>query len=596
MSEETENNVQSIRAAVDGAQKVSVSPKASKKSDKKKPPERTADEVLRMTLPDDCPVVPLGTHEDVYYYIDSCRQLRPMGYKEHGRLPILSLFAKCPEYLHNNWPRINEKGESSGWRPEMVSEALMSAAARAGILDIVDRVRGPGAWTDEDGSLVFHCGDILYADGKILEPGQVGRHIYPSAPEKPRPSEEPSHIQAAETLLELLKSWNWRRGKDHDFADAHLLLGWIAASMIGGALKWRPMVWITGDKATGKSTLHDLLKLVHGAGGLIHATDPTAAGLWQSVGHASLPIALDELESEADNRKNQNIIKLARHAASGGTTLRGGSDHKGTSFTARSCFLFSSILIPPLLGQDVSRMAILQLDKLEGVSAPHLKPKDLAEIGSIFRKRLMEQWSRFADTLALYRECLHKTGHGGRSSDQFGTLLACADLLLYSCLPAEKDLQRWGDVLKRSTLAEAEDDIADSDRCLSHLLSSICDVFRDGKRRTVGSWIQQAAGTGTQIVDDDANKVLASFGLRVEKKDDKAFLLAANSHQGMTAIFRDTVWAGMPGSTGVWVQSLRRVSGAEASKSSTNFGGAPARFTRLPLDKIFVCDEKDATA
>lgn len=595
MSDEKENNVQPIRAAVEGAKQVTVAPK-SKKDAKKPKKDKSADDVLRTTLDDDCPVVPLGIHDDVYYYIDSSRQLRPLSARDHSRLNLMALFSMRTDYLWTTWPRKNEDGAVVGWKPEIVAEALMGSAARQGILDIVDRVRGPGAWTDEDGKLVFHCGDVLYHDGGLLEPGQVGRHIYPSAPEKPRPSEARSDIQAGETLLELLKSWNWRRGKEHDYADAHLLLGWIGASMIGGALKWRPMVWMTGDKATGKSTLHEVLKAVHGPGGLIHATDPTAAGLWQSVGHASLPIALDELESEADNRKNQNIIKLARHAASGGTTLRGGSDHKGTSFTARSCFLFSSILIPPLLGQDVSRMAILQLDKLEGVSAPSLKPKELAEIGAIFRKRLMEQWPRFNDTLEMYRECLHKTGHGGRSSDQFGTLLACADLLLCTGLPDEKTLTRWGEVLKRSTLAEAEDDIADSDRCLSHLLSSLCDVHRDGKRRTIGSWIEQAAGKFSGSDELDANKILSTFGLRVDRREGKAFLLVANTHQGMTGIFRETIWAGMPGSTGVWVQSLRRVSGAEASKTSTNFGGAPARFTRLPLDKIFKDDAEDTAA
>lgn len=592
MTSEPENNVQSIRAAVEGAKQVAVAPKSAKKADKKPKKQKTADDVLRTTLDDDCPVVALGINDDVCYYIDCKRQLRPLSARDHSRLNIMKLFSPKTKYLWDTWPRTNEEGAVVGWKPEIVAEAMMCAASQAGIIDIVDRVRGPGSWVDEDGKLVFHCGDVLYHGDQELEPGQIGRHIYPAAPEKPRPSSEPSNVQAAETLLALLNKWNWRRKG----TDAHLLLGWIGASLIGGALKWRPMVWMTGDKATGKSTLHEVLNGVHGPGGLIHATDPTAAGLWQSVGHASLPIALDELESEADNRKNQNIIKLARHAASGGTTLRGGSDHKGTSFTVRSCFLFSSILIPPLLGQDVSRMAILQLDNLEGVSAPRLEPKKLAEIGAVFRKRLMEQWPRFAETLEMYRECLHKTGHGGRSSDQFGTLLACADLLLYTGLPMAADLTHWGEELKRSTLAEAEDDIADSERCLSHLLSSLCDVFRDGKRRTIGSWIEEAAGKGNQIVDADANKILATFGMRVEKKDDKASLLVANTHQGMSGIFRDTIWHGMPGSTGVWVQSLRRVSGAEASKTSTNFGGAPARFTRLPLDNIFDEDDGGAVA
>ena len=115
--------------------------------------------------------------------------------------------------------------------------------------------------------------------------------------------------------------------------------------MLGGALEWRPMVWVAGDKGTGKSTLQKVVKGVFGRGGLIPAVDASAAGLWQSLGHSSLPVALDEVESEEDNRRNNNLLKLARVAASGGQMLRGGSDHKQASFTVRSCFLFSSILI-----------------------------------------------------------------------------------------------------------------------------------------------------------------------------------------------------------------------------------------------------------
>ena len=307
-------------------------------------------------------------------------------------------------------------------------------------------VRGPGAW-EEDGKLVLHCGDIIYYGDKSLKPCQIEKHLYPSAPVVPRPAPASSTGVPAEKLLKMFNCWNWRRKE----LDAYLLLGWIGASMLGGALQWRPMAWMTGDKATGKSTIHDVLKAVHGTGGLIHATDPTAAGLWQSVGHASLPIVLDEMESEAeaDNRKNQNIIKFARHAASGGLTLRGGSGHKGTSFIARSCFLFSSILVPPLTSQDQSRIVILQLDKLEPSSKPPvLKPKELAEFGAVFRRRLMDQWPRFEKTLNLYFLGLQKYGHGGRSCDLFGTLLACADLLLYDQEPESDDVERWSKRLK----------------------------------------------------------------------------------------------------------------------------------------------------
>ncbi len=93
--------------------------------------------------------------------------------------------------------------------------------------------------------------------------------------------------------------------------------------MIGGALKWRPIVWLTGGKGSGKSTMQELLHRLFN-GGIIQTADTTAAGLWQAMRHHTLPVAIDELEAEEDNRRQNTIVKLMRMASSGALLLRGG--------------------------------------------------------------------------------------------------------------------------------------------------------------------------------------------------------------------------------------------------------------------------------
>lgn len=534
-------------------------------------------------MPANCPVEALGINGDAYYYLDASRQMRVVDASKHTRLGLLSLFGSSSQMLYKFWPRYGgdeKKPIVVGWRPELVAENLMAVAAAKGVLDVGERVRGPGAWTDENGQLVIHCGDLIYSQGKILgRPGMYGRHIYPSAPSKPRPLEGRADRSFGEELLELLKSWNWRRPD----LDPYLLMGWIGASMVSGALDWRPLAWITGDKATGKSTLHKVLQLVHGPGALLHSSDPSAAGLWQTVGHSSLPIALDEIEAEEDNRKVNNVIKLARHAASGGRVVRGGTDHKSSDFTVRSCFLFSSILIPPLLGQDISRMAILQLDKLTDAHAPSLKPQRLAEIGAALRRRLMDNWPRMADTLECYRVMLSDCGHGGRAADQFGTLMACYDLLVSDDTPRGEELDEWKARFAKETLAETEEDIADHQRCVAHLLTTQCDMYRAGERRQIGAHIAEACGraAGANLDPSLANRALASYGLKADEK----WLYVANNHQGTAALFANTHWTGRSGATGVWVQALRRVPGAEAA-GCIRFDGVPSRCTRIPIDSV----------
>ncbi|MDP2207045.1 MAG: hypothetical protein Q8K65_12155 [Alphaproteobacteria bacterium] len=592
--------LQPIRAAIETAEVAPAAP-APAPAEKKQAPRASAEKPARQDtpmrehehdgtfeeLPEGCPVVPLGIKENVCYYLDANQQLRELKDKDHGRLQLLNLFGAQSSWLYDSWPRVDDKGNINGWRPEKASEALMGTAADIGIIDVTDLVRGPGAWRGDDDELVMHCGDVLYRSNSDATemPGKIGRHIYPADAPKPRPAKvQDTGTAAALQLLDTFKTWNWRRPD----VDPYLLLGWLGASMIGGALKWRPLIWITGDAATGKSTLHDILTHVQGAGGMISASDASAAGLWQKVKHASLPVQLDELESEDDNRKNANIIKLARHAASGGSTLRGGADHKGAQFTVRNCFMFSSILIPPLLPQDLSRMAILELDALpQGALAPNPNPKELAKIGAAFRSRFLARWGDMGQRLDLWRGMLAQAGHGGRGADLFGTLLTCYDVLAHDGLPTTDELDEWKAHMQRSTLAETESVMSDAEKCLLHLASSHCDVYRDGMKRTVGSWIEQAANMHPSNPVEDAQKVLAAHGLRVQGDYKDGFLLVANDHQGLRAVFAGSRWG-----DGVWRQSMRRIVGAAASTSSTNFGGSASRYTKVPLSALFADDQK----
>lgn len=575
------------------------------KTAKKQKPHASADKPKReiahaapydLSYPEDCPVEPLGVNGDEAYFLDASRQLRIFKAKDLNRGTIVSLFGDMQDLKFTYWPRYGKPDEETGfcdivgWRPEQAGESLYQEAARKGIIDVLDRVRGPGAWTDEDGELVYHCGDVLYHAGGALTPCQIGRHVYPSAPPKPKPRlEESVHgVEEAQELLTLFKSWNWRRPD----IDPVLLLGWIGAAILGGALDWRPLIWITGDKATGKSTLHAVMKDVLGPGGLIAAADASAAGLWQTVGHASLPVALDELEAEADNRKAAAIIKLARIAASGHQMMRGGSDHKSASFTVRSCFLFSSILIPPTLGQDVSRMAVLQLNEIEAkAKTPSLDSKRLAEIGVILRGRLMKNWHRYQSVLQTYKDALAEVGHSGRGGDLFGTLLACYELMTNDGEPYEADIKTWTGLLEKSTLAEGEGDVANHERCISYLMTSQLDLYRSGERRTIGSWVAQASGTlnGANMSSAeiaDAKKALGNIGLLVQDKKDAdgntyKVLQVANEHQGLALVFKESLWASAAGTDGVWMQAIRRIKGATPDQQ--RFSGVKKRCTAVPL-------------
>lgn len=538
------------------------------------------------------PVTPLGKHDKTCYYLDSSRQLIELAHKDHSRLGLQGLVGRHYEWLRTAAPRADKDGRVTGWRPELIAELLIAACDAKGIWDPDKRERGRGAWRGEGGELVLHVGDRVMSFPPLpdaweartdVRPGMIGRHVYPAGEATARPAV--AHAIAgdggpADKLLELLSTWSWRRGE----IDAVLLLGWLGAAMIGGALDWRPMMWLTGGKGTGKSTLQKLINLVLDES-LVAVVDTSGAGIWQALRRQTLPVAVDELEAAEDNRKALSVVELARAAASGGRMRRGTADHKGVEFTVRSCFLFSSILMPPLLGQDLSRLAILELGGLRpGLEPPRLDAGAMRLLGAQLRRRLVDGWHRFETTLAHYRASLDALGHSPRGQDQFGVLLTCADILLHDGAVDSDTSGAWTRRLEADKLAETDEDARDEDRCLAHMMSYSVDLFRNGERRTVAEWVQLAAGMSDNA--PQADKVLGTLGMRVVLEGGQRYLAVANFHNGTAGIFANTHWAGRSGTMGVYVQALRRLPGASRTTKPIWFGGVPARGVQLPLDVV----------
>lgn len=537
-------------------------------------------------LPDGCPVVPLGTKDGLYYYITPLSQLRCLKDKDHGAKQILSLFEMESNFLQSGrYARTNAKGEVTGWYSDEVARDLMASCAQEGIWEPGDKVRGAGAWRNDDGNIVIHCGDVIFENNREFKPGIHGSFVYPSEPKRQRPALNGAAPEEVAELLDLIKTWNWSRPD----LDPYLLLGWIGAASIGGALKWRPLMWVTGDKGTGKSTLQDLIAAVF-AGSLLAVSDTTPAGIWQSVKYSSLPVALDEIEPEDDNKKVQAVIKLARQACSGGVVLRGSSDGQAGTFKAMNCYFFSSILIPPLLPQDRSRMAILDLGHIGG-KPPVINHRHFGELGSKILRKMLDCFSTFTDNIEILRGKLSGAGLDSRGCDQFGVLLAAADTLLTNGDTMDSDSTSiWVDRIKPMIAQERYENVSDHTACAEHLFTSFADIYKDGAKRTIGDWIAEAAGLdcsrpSANADPQQANKIISTYGLRVEKvKDSRGgeipALFIASRHQGLAKVYENTHWR-----QGVWIQAFRRFSGA-TNYNTKRFNGVAAKCVYVPLDNL----------
>lgn len=569
-------------------------------------PERPQPPPKRPTRPkgeiwDGCPVKALGVNGKYCYYLDALGQMQMVG--KHERQTIAQLFAHRLPALFHAFAKVTIDKDTGAVRrkpddfeADKAAFAMIAACGERGLFDPEGAIRGVGAWTDEDGQLIYHAGDVLITPEGEREPATHHGKIYPAYPSIPKPAIAlKDGASPATAILETLGTWNWQRD-----IDSMVMLGVVGTQMLGGALDWRPFTWLTGGKDCGKSELQKLLRLLHGGEkGLIQSIDATKSGITSQLGHSSLPVALDELEpGDERSSKEKDIITLARVASSGGQWFRGSSDQKGASGNVVAAFIASSILIPGgLQPQDRSRMIILTLNKLPEVR----KKLDLrADVwrgrGAALKRILIDRWPTWTDRLELWRGAFNEEGIGGRNGDNWATTLAMADMAMNADLPTPDIMSGWARRVATLIRSEIDEIGSDADGMLMHLLTQKFDIYRRGEQHTIAQWLMAAAGLpgalqtllgGDAWADQEAyakavNAKLASAGMRVQGTGQEARLFLANAPiQGLLDLFAKSEWAKT-----VWKQSAARVTGAAASDSSLKLAGIPTRGWYIPFKSM----------
>ena len=607
-------------------------------------PDRKASE--RPPLSATCPVRCLGMTADITgtqrcYYLDTNGQLVGLeAGTRHGKNSLIALFGPLSDWLEEQFPQWSKpvfegrgaarvcvkESEIVGFDQAEASRALIEECARRGIFDPSGKMRGRGAHpvrhAGQPDAIMLHYGDTLLIPVRdvqgtdqgfaFAEPGLFDGHVYPSAAAITRPHHSSVTPQSAIKLLQLLQTWHWKR----PLIDARFVLGGIGASMIGGALPWRPNLWITGGAGTGKSTLNGesgVLDLLLGEAAL-RTGNASAAAIRQTLKNSTVPVFFDEIEASDDNRRVKEVVELARVSSSGATMHRGGQDHQAHEFTLRSCFWFSSINIPPIDPQDRSRLGILELKPFKaGAVPPVLSKWHLPEIGKHLQRRMIDGWTRMGATYAKFQEALSMAGHTRRACDQFGMLLTCADILLNDEIPDDEEIAEWAEKCAPRRMAEVSEAEADHEACLRHLTTSMVQARGGDEREALGSWVGVAVGGHTDMESEyeqdnreRAVKRLQEIGLKLvnanwlpeERAADGAvtkagrwgstqylksapgFLAVANSHQALSGQFSGTKWQG-----GVWRQSLARTPGA-VEPVKMKFGRLSLTAVLVPLSAV----------
>jgi hypothetical protein len=529
-------------------------------------------------LPPGCPVHVIGTDVNGTVYVRTARGL--LRAVEKWDMPTLAdLFAPDLNYLLWAWPGwgkkkvVDEDGNEkqvafiNRVERDKAMMAIINAASKRPLFDPSRQHRGRGGWADKHGQFIWHSGGWMWMSdrGKLTRtrPGEHDGFLYTRQADTIEPWDTPvtQEESPARRILEDLRSWNWER----PYLDPVLCLGWLATSLMGGALKTRPVIFTTGGAGVGKTTLRELFRNVLD-GAVFAVADTTAAGIYQKLKNDALMVLVDELENKPGSTKAQAVIDLARIAYSGDDMARGGQDHEGVTFKMYASFLFSAINPPPMTEADRSRMAILNLQRLDLDGAIGRKPNISIETdGRMLLRQVMDGWATFQSTgLQYWWDELQRQKLDSRAIDTYGTLLAAAEMLVGPQALEDIGLPvaepgRLGQMIAEATRSERAERLDNWHKCVNHLLDGVIVSWRDGVQPTIGGTME-ALAKAPYLPDalelSAAQQRLALVNLSARKAGDpgQGFCLAVPKDGGqLTRIFDGTDWQ-----KGGWWQALKQ--------------------------------------
>lgn len=521
-------------------------------------PARPGDDELDGPGPLGCPVVPLGTHQGRYYYVTTLGELTYLRAREHTDLALLGLMGGNDRWLWRMFPVVRPDGQGGerpvGWHAKRAATWLMNQCTRAGLVDVTAELRGLGTWRGPQGDdgragLIVHAGDAVLVGGQWQRPGRHGAHIYGADRRLDKPGNTPLTPAQAEQLLGLLNCWRIR-GPGVVY---RLLLGFLGAATMPGALDWRPAIWLVGAKETGKTTLQSLFAELLGSTA-VAISNTSEAAIRHVLGIHALTVLVDEFETANLGPVVESVLDLVRVASSGrsGKVVRGGMDGRPVFSTLVASFAFSSIHTPHLSSADRSRLTVFEFGPLdqdpETVSAFEAARAAVAGFGPALRRRCLDAWPRLSRTLSVVQAALAAQGHGNRARDQLGTLLAWSHLLLSDAELQPAEAEALVAELDAAAMAEEADDLEDHQQWLLHLLASRVPDWQAGERRPIGRLIVECRDLpgGAHAAENKPREELANIGLQVvddeRRRPHGPWLLVSNSSPDIARIFQGTRW------------------------------------------------------
>lgn len=527
----------------------------------------------------------LGYLAGVYYYYSRGEQavvaLQAGG---HSKKNLYRLA------LHSYWV-IKFAGKKDDFDENAAASALMAACQETGIFSI-KFVRGRGVWMDKK-SPVIHYGDRVTIEGKDYKPFLTpGKMIYELAEPLGFQPCNPISDNDGIKLQELMSHLRWQTADQHKW-----FTGWLVCAIMGGALSWRPHIWLTGGAQSGKTTLSGIMTKILGGNCLYIKSVSTEAGIRQTLKADCLAIVMDEAEREdaASHSRLQSVLTLARQASSDDDAkiVKGTPTGNALNYHIRSPFCLSSINSNLVQAADKGRFTNIELSGIKLSGDEYDKWKDKVE-NLLTEAYVQAFYSRIfsmvpiitSNAKELARAIERKTGDR-RLGDQYGALLAGYLSLGKNELLTEESAKLEIEDLDFESEKEKAQGINDQHRLLNKIMQYVMRVPKDRgfEDMTVGEMCQKVYKAGLNF--EECERALGNAGIKVVGNQ----IAIANDNDNLGDILKTSQWPQN------WSQTLRRLAFATASPTNVYFSAScKVRATMLPVDKVLFEDDGNQPA
>ena len=483
-------------------------------------------------------IIKLGYLGKKYFYFNTqSLKMESLTPTEHNKNQYLAMANHKYWGDHYAYKKDKEGNQTVYADFEAVTEKIFEEQRAKGFFKY-DNIRGYGTNKD-DKEIIVNLGDSLFHKGhkvSIFSNTIKSKYFYEANKAIDINFKSELTEKEGQSIVETFQKLNYKNERDYVY-----LCGWLALSQVFGALDWRPHIWITGVKGSGKTTIlkwiHDMIPFS------IAVKDSTAAGIKQEIKNNSMAVIYDEAEpnDEIGKKRMAQVIELARQCSSltDSRVLRGTIHGDAICYRTNAIFLFGSIQKFLPTTADVSRFFPVEMIASRNQQAQEftniqLEMEKIATDSNKIFTRMVNRFDQLQENIKVAVKTIKAEGNDARPADQLAAIIAGYYTLQYDSPMTENHVLGLMELIEYNTSEYKESsEMEESELCLDTIL----DLIPIGRHVTIGQTVDESRRSCNPFHEKD----LESVGIRFNKRDNIIFVSSMNIQ--LKKLLRDTIYS-----------------------------------------------------